>query len=57
MMSFVLVCNIGYYKVGSSCELCSGNKIKSAIGDTHDCDASCDGMMNIPNVVHISCGK
>ena len=56
-MSFIVVCNVGYYKVGSLCELCTGNKIKSVIGDFPDCDASCDGMMNIPNAAHTSCGK
>ena len=55
--SFILVCNAGYYKVGISCELCTGNKMKSITGDSADCETSCNGNTNIPNGAHTSCGK
>ena len=55
----ISVCNAGYYKNGTDCELCTGNKIKSMIGDAADCDddARCDGITNIPNQSHTTCGK
>ena len=53
------VCNAGYYKHGSSCELCTGNNIKSTIGDAADCDAdtACDGTTKVPNSENTACGK
>ena len=59
MTSCIVVCNAGHYKTGSSCDLCSGNKIKSMIGDVADCnaDTACDGNTNVPNSGHTACGK
>ena len=56
---FSLVCNAGYYKSGSSCELCAGNKIKTSVGDAADCDAdaACDGVNEVSNANHTACGK
>ena len=58
-MPFNLVCNAGYYKTGSSCELCTGNKIKSMRGDSADCttDTTCDGTTKVPNLGHTACGN
>ena len=58
-MQFIVVCNAGYYKNGSDCELCIGNKIKSMTGDPTDCnsDTACDGIKNIPNAGHTACSK
>ena len=56
---FIVVCNAGYYKNGSDCELCTGNTIKSKKGDAADCnnDTACDGTKNVPNSGHTACGK
>ena len=56
---YIVVCNAGYYKSGSSCQLCTGNTIKSTIGDASDCDAdtSCDGTTKVPNAEHTACGR
>ena len=53
------VCNAGYYKSGSSCEQCTGNKIKTTAGDATNCDADepCDGVGEVPNANHTTCGK
>ena len=59
MVSFIVVCNAGYYKAGSSCELCTGNKIKYMTGDAANCnaDTACDGITEVPNSGHTTCGK
>ena len=53
------VCNAGYYKSGSSCEQCTGNKIKTMVGDATNCgaDEPCDGVGEVPNSNHTACGK
>ena len=58
-MLLISVCNAGYYKTGSSCELCTGNKIKSSKGDAADCDTDtvCDGVSTVPNTDHTACSK
>ena len=58
-MSFIVVCNVGYYKAGSSCELCTGNTIKSVTGDATSCnaDTACDGITKVPNSARTACGK
>ena len=58
-MSFIVVCNAGYYKVLSSCELCAGNRIKSMTGDAGNCnaDTACDGIAKVPNSERTACGK
>ena len=58
-MQFIVVCNAGYYKNGSNCELCIGNIIKSMRGDATDCktDAACDGTTKVPNSGRTVCGK
>ena len=55
----ISVCNAGYYKTGSNCELCTRNTIKSMTGDATDCntDAACDGTTKVPNSGHTLCGK
>ena len=55
----ISVCNAGYYKNGTDCELCTGNKIKSMTGDATDCnaDTACDGITKVPNSVRTTCGK
>ena len=54
----IVVCNAGYYKTGSSCELCTGNKIKSMTGDAAECngDTPCDGVTEVPDAGHSACG-
>ena len=56
-MILILVCGPGYYKSGSSCELCTGNKIKMSKGDAADCVDACDGVSEVPNAVHTACGE
>ena len=58
-MQFIVVCNAGYHKNGSDCELCTGNNIKSMRGDATDCntDTACDGRTKVPNSGHSVCGK
>ena len=53
------VCNAGYYKSGGSCELCTGNKIKTSVGDRAHCDddTACDGDSQVPNDGHTTCGS
>ena len=56
---FCLVCNAGYYRSETTCVMCAGNDIKSAIGDATDCsaDAACDGSSYVANAGHTACGK
>ena len=58
-VNFSLVCNVGYYKNGDACVMCTGNDIKSAIGEATDCsaDTECDGSSHVPNPGHTACGK
>ena len=48
-MWFIVVCNAGQYRAGSDCELCTGNTIKSMIGEATDCKtyAACDGKTKV----------
>ena len=54
----ISVCNAGYYKNGTECDLCTGNTIKSMIGDVMDCndDEPCDGVSKAPDANHKKCG-
>ena len=47
----ISVCKAGYYENGVFCVLCSGNKIKTTVGDATDCDVDtpCDGTTKVPN--------
>ena len=36
---------------------CTGNNIKSSVGNTTYCADSCDGPSTVPNVGHTACGK
>ena len=58
IVRFIVVCNAGYFKTGSSCELCTGNKMKSTPGDATDCDAEtpCDGVTEVPDAYQTNCG-
>ena len=55
---FMSVCNAGYYKTETFCELCTGNRIKATKGDATDCnaDTACDGDSQVPNDGHTACG-
>ena len=59
MFDYISVCNVGHYRNGSRCELCTGNKIKSTPGDATNCstDAPCDGTTSVPNGEHSACGQ
>ena len=52
------VCNAGHYKNGNNCEMCTGNTIKSTIGDAADCNADtpCDGVTEVPDANYTNCG-
>ena len=52
----ILVCNPGYYKNGSDCVMCTGNRIKPMAGNNATCSTSCDGKMKVANTEHIDCG-
>ena len=56
-MILISVCNTGYYKNGSNCDLCGGNTIKLSPGDATDCDDACDGATEVPNVRRIACSE
>ena len=56
-MISISVCNAGYYKNGSNCDLCSGNTIKLSPGDDTDCYDACDGITEVPNVRRTDCSK
>ena len=54
----ISVCNAGYFKNGTDCELCTGNMIKSVRGDAMDCndDEPCSGVKKVPDTNHTICG-
>ena len=58
VLSMIVVCNVGYYKNGNDCEMCTGNTIKSTPGDAVDCngDTLCDGVTEVPDANHTNCG-
>ena len=55
----VQVCNAGYFKSEGSCVTCTGNTIKTTIGDAENCnvDEPCDGIKTVPNENRTDCGK
>ena len=61
-MVALLECEAGYYKTNTTpprCEMCTGNTIKTTVGDAGNCDADqpCDGIKTIPNNNHTACGN
>ena len=59
LFNFLLVCNAGYFQDGNSCSLCTGNTIKTRVGNVTNCDADepCDGVETVPNEDHTACGR
>ena len=58
-MLWILECEAGYYKTNTTlprCEMCTGNTIKSTVGDDATCTQTCDGTTNVPNAGHTACG-
>ena len=37
--------------------MCTGNDIKSEVGDAEDCGDTCNGVSRVPNAAHTACGK
>ena len=37
--------------------MCTGNTIKSTVGNGTSCPTTCDGMSKVPNSAHNACGK
>ena len=37
--------------------MCTGNTVKSTVGNDTSCPTTCDGMKKIPNSGHTACGK
>ena len=52
---FSSVCNVGYYKNGTSCLICPENMVKATVGNSTNC---CDeNKMLVPNSDHTACGE
>ena len=56
--ALISVLYVGHHKNGNDCEMCTGNTIKSKIGDASDCsaDTPCDGVTEVPDANHTHCG-
>ena len=51
------VCNPGFYLNGDICTMCTGNSVKSEVGDNTSCPVVCEGITDVPNSEHSACGK
>ena len=37
--------------------MCTGNTVKTSVGNGTSCDGTCDGVKAVPNEGHTDCGK
>ena len=51
------MCGAGYFKDGDDCVMCTGNTVKSTVGNDTSCPTTCDGIIIVPNSGYTACGK